>query len=653
MNENLTTLLIDLTLEKHEKKKIKLDSFKAFLGGSGIGWMLAAEYIKHKAHPFSPENPIIISAGVLVGTLCPSASKISAITKFPTLASVDGKNFIEECTSGTRYFGLMLKMAGYGHLIITGKAKRPVYLNVYNENVEFKDATNLWSTGYSTDHVANILLEKEGKDSGIIVIGRAGEKKVFHALAFVDKMSSLGRGGLGAVMGSKNLKAIVVRGTNSLNVAKPREFMEEVRKIRSRIVKWPNYKEWITRGMGGSGWEIFRNTQYPGKWEKTKWDKLYGEKIKESFDRVQACISCILSCKNTWMIRNGEFAGDKGFSPATAKIATSGQLLDVEDYRKMLHFYKVANDEGIDFYTITRLIDFVTTLYQQEKLTDKDTQGVKLTRDYGCYLNLLYMTVNREKFGDILADGWFRLYKEFGIDPQEYWYGGICKGVDFIYDARPSHFHPLMMTFFTRPRPHHGGSHTLTNIPGRSMEEIRKQVERWGLSEDAIKRVFTPTSYSGKFNVGIYTKYMEDMMRVKNALGICSIHTFMGLIFGDDMTKLYSAATGLEVSSSDVIKCGERIFNLSKLLNVREGFYREDDKPPEIWFKPMTSPEGEIVLKDYFDTKALSREDIEKILDDYYRERGWNIERGIPTKEKLTELGIIEWVNVNNFLPNN
>jgi len=650
VNKNLAALFIDLTSEKTQVKKIKPDFLKMFLGGSGIGWMLAAEYIKPETHPFSPENPIIISVGALVGTLCPGASKISAITKFPTLASADGKNFIGECTGGTRYFGLMLKMAGYSHLIIVGKASKPIYLKIYDDEIEFKDASGFWGKNYSTDYVANKLLEDEGEDSGVIVIGKAGEKKVFHALTFVDKMSTLGRGGLGAVMGSKNLKAIVVRGTKAIKIADSKKFIEEVHKVRSRIIKWPHFKQWITRGMGGSGWEIFRNTQYPGKWKKTKWDKLYGEKIKETFDRVQACISCIISCKNTWTIHNGKFAGDKGFSPATAKVATSGQLLDVEDYRKMLHLYKVANDEGIDFYTTTRLIDFVTTLYHQGKLTEHDTQGMKLSRSYDCYLDLLYKIVNREKFGDVLADGWFGLYNKTSIDPQEYWYGGICKGVDFIYDARPSHFHPLMMTFFTRPRPHHGGSHTLTNVPGKSIEEIKEQVIKWGLDETTVNKIFTPTPYSGKFNVGIYTKYMEDMMRVKNALGICSIYTFMGLIFGEDMANLYSAATGLEMSASDLLKCGERIFNLSKLLNVREGFTREDDKPPEIWFKPMISPEGKIVLKDYFGSKIFQKEDIERILDDYYKERGWDVKRGIPTREKLVKLGLTKIINVEDFL---
>jgi aldehyde:ferredoxin oxidoreductase len=364
------------------------------------------------------------------------------------------------------------------------------------------------------------------------------------------------------------------------------------------------------------------------------------------------CNSCLISCRIKWKIRDGEFAGESGMGSPYGKSATGGQLLGVEDHRKMIHWVTLANRAGIDFYTTTRIIDFVTTLYQRGEITKENTGGLELKRDYKTYLDLFNKMVNREGFGDILANGWMRLYQEFGADPQDYWYGGICKGVDFIYDARASNFHPLMMTFFTRPRPHHGGSHTLTNSPGKSLEEIRNQVERWGIPKDAVERIFIPTPHSGKFNVGRYTKYMEDVMRVKNALGACSIYTFFGLLFGDDLARLYSAATGLEITGGDLMKCGERIFNLSKLLNIREGFTREDDRVPELWFRPMGSPEGRIEMMDYFETKVMTKEDVEKILDDYYGERGWDVKKGIPTKQKLKELGLDDIARVLHLAEN-
>jgi aldehyde:ferredoxin oxidoreductase len=253
--------------------------------------------------------------------------------------------------------------------------------------------------------------------------------------------------------------------------------------------------------------------------------------------------------------------------------------------------------------------------------------------------------VNKEGFGEILADGWYRLKKEFGLDPQEYWYAGICKGVDFIYDARPSNFHPLMMTFTTRPRPHHGGSHTRTNSRNKTIEEVRDQVERWGLPQETVDRIFTESDYSGRFNVGRYTCHMENMMRVKNAIGLCTIYTYQGLLFGDDIAELYSTASGHDVSAVGLVERGDRIHNVSKLLNVREGFSREDDRIPEVWFRPMESPEGRIEMQDYYQTKTLTKSDTDRILDDYYDERGWNLASGHPTAERLAALGLEEYAN--------
>jgi len=196
------------------------------------------------------------------------------------------------------------------------------------------------------------------------------------------------------------------------------------------------------------------------------------------------------------------------------------------------------------------------------------------------------------------------------------------------------------MTFLTRPRPHHGGSHTRTNSRNKTLEEIRAQVEHWGLSEETMARIFTETPYSGRFNVGRYTAYMEDLMRVKNAVGLCTIYTYQALVFADDMARLYSAAVGEDVDARELGARGERISNLAKIVNVRDGFSRADDQPPDVWFTPMDAPEGRIEMEDYFQTKALDRSDLARMLDDYYDEREWDIATGHPTAKRLQEIGL-------------
>jgi len=633
---------VDLTKETWWREDVFPDEVAPFIGGSGYGWKIVADLLPPQVDPFSPENVVVINPGVLVGTRTVGASKTTAITKFPTIASEDNRFYVEECTGGGRYFGIGLKLAGCDHLVILGCSRRPVTIHVSDKGVELRDASNLWGRGIF--EVTDELVREEGDDAGVLAIGTAGENLVRSALAIVDKTNSLGRGGLGAVLGAKRVKAIVARGTKGIRVADVVGFHRVSEELFNRALEWPRREHWIRLGLA-AGWDTFKHTQYPGIWPKERWEELYGEKKRlESLDRVIACVSCPLSCRLRWVIRGGEFDGEAGLGSPYSKSATSGQLLGIEDDRRMLHLVTEANaHSGIDFYTTTRLIDFVTRAYEQGKLTREDTGGLELRRDYETYLDLFRKTAAREGFGDVLADGWMRLKKEFGLDPQDYWYGGICKGIDFIYDARPSRFHPLMMSFFTRPRPHHGGSHTRTNSLNKTLEEIREQVEHWGLPKEMVDRIFTETPYSGKFNVGRYTAHMEDMMRVKNALGICAMYTYQALMFADDMAKLYSAVTGEELTAGELVERGERISNLAKVVNVREGFTRKDDRPPEVWFRPMQTPEGRIELQDYFQMKTLTKEDLERCLDDYYDERGWDIKTGVPTRATLERLGLAKY----------
>ena len=628
---------VDLSTGKVERKSVDDALHRAYLGGPGVGWRLMADALRPGIDPLSPENIICINPGVLVGTLTPGTPKTTVITKFPTEASEDGKHFVGACTAGGRYLGIALKRAGCHHLLITGKADRPSYLRIRDETIELVDASAYWGGGI--EGVIDDLVKREGPESGTIVIGTSGEKLVRHALTIVDRTNSLGRGGLGAVMGSKNLKAIVVNGTGDVELADPGAFIKASERMREGVMQWPRREHWIDLGLA-AGWSTFKHTQYPGVWPKDRWDELYGDETRmETVEDVIGCNSCILGCRLRWKTKGGEYDGEVGFGSPFSKSATSGMLLGVEDFRKMIHFVADANSRtGIDFYTATRLIDFVTKMYEIGRLTLAQTGGMELSREYATYEKLYEMTVNREGFGDVLADGWMRLKREFGLDPQEYWYAGICKGVDFIYDARPSNFHPLMMTFTTRPRPHHGGSHTRTNSRNKTIEEIRDQVERWGLEKETVDHIFTESDYSGKFNVGRYTRYMEDMMRVKNAIGLCTIYTYQGLIFGTDIAELYSAATGHAMTALGMVECGERISNVAKMINVREGFSRIDDAIPEVWFRPMDSPEGRIEMQDYYETKTLSKEDTDRILDDYYDERGWDRTTGRPTSERLADL---------------
>lgn len=635
------TWYVDLTDGRSWSEEASYDEISPVIGGSGRGWQILADRLPPRIDPYSPENVIVLNPGVFVGTRTLGSPKLTAITKFPTIASEDRRFYTGSCTSGGRYFAIGMRQAGCDRLVILGRADRPVVIAIRDVGVEIEDAGDLWGRGI--DEISVELVQREGPDAGVLAIGTAGEKLVRNALTIVDRTNSLGRGGLGAIFGSKNVKAVVARGTGGVRAANPVEYDRFSNELIDRAVTWPRREHWIKLGLA-AGWSTFKHTQNPGMWPKDRWDELYGEEKRlESLQAVIACASCPLSCRLRWEIPGGEFAGEQGLGSPYSKSATSGQLLGIEDDRKMIHLVTEANAyTGVDYYTTMRLIDFVTRMYERGRIGAKDA-GFELTREYATYERLYRMTAERDGIGDVLADGWYRVKEVFGLDPQEYWYAGVCKGMDFIYDARPSRFHPLMMTFLTRPRPHHGGSHTRTNSRNKTLEEIREQVEHWNLSEETMSRIFTETPYSGKFNVGRYTAYMEDLMRVKNALGLCTIYTYQALIFADDMARLYSAAVGVDVGARELIARGERVSNLAKIVNVRDGFSRTDDQPPDVWFTPMDAPEGTIEMEDYFQTKVLTRDDLGRMLDDYYDERGWNVATGHPVGRRLREMGLAKY----------
>lgn len=630
-------LFIDLTKKEIRKDTIINLSLRNRIGGVSAAWEMLSKFLKPGVDPFSSDNPLIISVGSLVGTSAPGAAKVTCISKYPIFAE-DKKHFVGSSVSGGRDFGLMLKNAGYDHLVITGKSDEPVFISIENDDISINSAKHLWGQG--VEKTTELLKDKYGSECGCLVIGPAGENLVRFAMATIDLTNSLGRSGLGAVIGSKKLKAIVVKGNKGIRIADEKRFDNNVKKIEELVNKWENLPTWRRLGMGG-GWSTFRFTQYPGKWTQEKWDRLYGEETrKQTLEKVVGCTSCRMACRIKWRIDDGEFKNEIGMGSPYGKSATSGLLLNVEEHRKMIHLVGLANAAGLDFYTFARITDWVSTLFEEGVITKEDTLGLDLTRKYENYVKLFEQIVNKEGFGSLIAEGWNVVGEELNIDPQEYWYAGVCKGVDFIYDARAAKLHPLMMTFFTNPRPHHGGCHTITTGIGKDIESIRAQLETWQIPEDNLERIFKPTEHSGRLNVGRYTKWMEDAMMVRNSLGVCSMYSAFGMENMTWLAELYSAVTGDEISARELMTEGERAFTYKKMANVREGFTRKDDRVPELWLRPMDTPEGKQETTDYYNEKVLTKDDFEKILDDYYDEREWDVETGIPTKEKLEKLNI-------------
>ena len=636
-------LYVDLSTGEIRKEALDMTLAERFLGGWGINYGLLWDLLKPGTDPLSPDNPIIIGAGPLVGTLAHMGNKIAGTTKFALPATEDGRHYVASGFSGSSRFGAMMKNAGYDHLIITGCASKPVYLKVMDSEVEICDAGDLW--GKADAYETSERLWNRYPECGVIAIGKAGENLVRFAMAMTDKRSTLGRSGFGAVMGSKKLKAIVVRGSRGVRVADPKRFMKKVEQGYAKNSAFA--KQTAEMGVNFMWAGVIVRNFNPGLWSIFDWNKRYGiEKCNEVKKDVKACANCYFSCHVAYEIKGGQFDGLQTETGHYLWPAVKGQCLELEDHRDAIKLLDMANRAGMCFVTMGALLDWITRLYTQGSINEGQTDGLALSRSIGSYISLTEKIIAREGLlGNAMADGWFAISKHVGRDARtDYVQGaGIAKGTDCIYSARMAKLDPMRFTMgVTSPRgAHNTPGASLSAAPLQSLEMLKRDARAWGTPEEAISRIFQFTPYYGAFNNGRLTKYVEDLYSVFCCLGICVGGAEFGLATAADLAELYSAATGIVIDTDELIKRAERVYNLYKLLNVREGFTRKEDAEfPEIWLTPIQTPDGREAMTDYYRIRELSREDILLLLNDYYDERGWDVEKGIPTREKLNELGL-------------
>lgn len=644
-------LHIDLSSGDVRREPLDIELAKKFVGGSGIGFRLIYDLLKPDTDPLSPDSPIILNLGPLIGTMSPCSSKCGATMKFPVPATRSGgKHIIDTAFGGGRRFGAMLKNAGYDHIVITGRARQPSYLKIIDDTIEVCDASDLWGKAdvyETTDELANRHKGTTGK-AGVLAIGRAGENLVAGSIGFIDKMSTLGNGGGGALLGSKNLKAVVALGSKGVRVAKGKKFMALAEKLRQEMITHPAF------GTSRPA-SYLRSTSagYP--------DDL-GSRTKVA--RI-ACISCPDPCKANHMIKDGRFNGQFLQDARVHYGPYHGRRLRLAEYGEILMLFDMANKAGMSLFTTIRMLHFVTQIFERGAISTKDTGGLVLKRgSFDAYKELLDKWVNRKDIGEYMAQGWYAISQKAGIDATTDWLDGtsIVRGFDTISDARFDGFDPgHALSPIVRPRgdlilqgsmyPKGDDIFKDTYWPGwhRSLKDIRVDCEKMGTSKSDIDRIFSDKD----FNAGRLEKHAEDAYAVYNCLGACAEGgrwTWEPVRNVPLLAEIYSAATGFEMTTPELKKVGERVWNLGKLLNIREGFTRQNEEIPGLWLQNTETPlklasRGDQYLMDWFG-RRVTREDIDKTLDDYYEERGWDIRLGIPTQKKLSELGLEEFAGV-------
>ncbi|MGD6852878.1 MAG: aldehyde ferredoxin oxidoreductase family protein [Candidatus Bathyarchaeia archaeon] len=606
-----TVLYVDLTTGKTHREKLTEETAKKYVGGIGLGMKLYLSNSKQGVNPLSAENPLVLALGPVSGTMFPTGGNGHAfISKSPATGGVG-----EAVSHGT--FGAELKRAGYDAVVLTGKAEKPVYLWIDDDSIQILDAANLW--GKSPWETEDAIKDEIG-DYYIRVasIGLAGEKQSKIACIINDKTRAAGRTGLGAVMGSKNLKAIAVRGTRDIAVAKPEEFMDMVKDFHERM-KGPAAQKYRTVGT-------VENIQVTNdlycmptrNYTSSHLDDITNispDEINERFiAKIIACNSCAMRCEHEALVKEGPYKGTIARLEYD-NLWAMGPNVGVDRLDAIIKAAELCNYYGLDAQSTGVAIAFLMDCHEKGLLSHEDLGGVDAHfGNADAVVQLVEKIGKREGVGDLLADGVKVAAQKIGKNSEQL--AQQIKGLEVTgYDLRCLKTAALGAAVSFR-----GADH---NRSGVYALDMKGKVDRTKAERGRGKLV----------------KENEDILAVIDSLIVCknSKATFYKELA--EMAKLYSAVTGLEMSPEEIGVVGERIVTLAKLINAREGLTRSDDTLPwKVLNQPVTDDgpaKGAVVTQDELDL----------LLDDYYQARGWTVE-GFPTKAKLQELGLQEYANL-------
>jgi aldehyde:ferredoxin oxidoreductase len=604
-------LYIDLTTGKTRTEKLSEDDAKNYIGGIGLGMKLYLSNSKAGVNPLSSENPLVLALGPVSGTMFPTGGNGHAfISKSPETGGVG-----EAVSHGT--FGAELKRAGYDAVILTGKAEKPVYLWIDDAAVQLLDASNVW--GKSPFETEDAIKGEIG-DYYVRVasIGLAGEKQSKIACIINEKTRAAGRTGLGAVMGSKNLKAIAVRGTNDIVVAKPKEFIEMVKEFHERM-KGPAAQKYRTLGTAGN--LLIQNSLYclPTRNGNNAYfenaERVSGEALNDRYiSKIIACNSCAMRCEHEAVVHEGPYKGTLARMEYD-NIWALGPNCGVDKLDAIIKAAELCNYYGLDATSTGVAISFLMDCHENGILSHEELDGIDAHfGNADTLVQLVEKIGKREGIGDILADGVKIAAEKIGKNSIQL--AQQIKGLEVPgYDLRC-----LKTTALSFAVSFRGADH---NRSGAYSMELKGKVDRLKAEKGRGKLV----------------KDAEDIYALIDSLIICK--NAKGTLYKkiEEMAKLYNLVTGIEMTTEQLGIAAERISTLAKLINIREGFSRKDDTLP---WKVMNQP---ITEEGPAKGAVVTQEELDLLLDDYYQARGWNAD-GIPTKDTLQKLGLQDYQNI-------
>ncbi len=570
-----------------------------YIGARGLGTRIIFDEVDATVDPLSPANKLVFASGPMTGTFAPSAGRYDVVTKGPLTGTIAASN-----SGGT--WGPELKFAGFDALVIEGRADKPVYLWIHDGEVELRDAAHLW--GKEVPETTEAVCAATATDAKVACIGPAGENLSLIAAIMNDMHRAAGRTGVGAVMGSKNLKAIAVRGTGAVTVADPQAFIGAVTRASQMIKEHPvggtglrlygtNVLVNILNSVGGLPTGNFQDGHFPTA------DKVGGESLAaKQLQRPKGCFACIISCGRATKVTNPKYKGE-GEGPEYETAWGFGPDCLVDDLDAVLKANYYCNELGLDTISMSATIACAMELFHRGHITLADTGGLPL--DFGnaeAMVEAVRLTGLGQGFGRQLQEGSYRLSQRYGHPELSM---TVKKQEMPAYDPRA--VQGIGLQYATSPR---GGCHVRGYTISPEVLGVPVKMDK-----DSIE---------GKPEL---VALFQNLTAAIDSSGSCLFTTFG--IGAPQYGELMTALTGLPCSGDDFIHAGERIFNLERLFNLAAGLTAADDTlPPRLLNEP---------LKTGASKGAVSR--LAEMLPAYYALRGWTPE-GVPTPAKLQALGL-------------
>ncbi|NVM04935.1 MAG: aldehyde ferredoxin oxidoreductase family protein [Candidatus Helarchaeota archaeon] len=586
---------INLTTKKSKERYIQEDFSLRYIGGRGFGARLVWDLTDNKTQPYSPDNIICIAAGPLTGLLAPGSSKTAVVSLSPAT------NIYGDSNIGSR-IGFELKKAGYDILLLKGKANKPIIVMLKDADIEFQNAEGYWGMG-ARESEAEIKKDLKDIHWSVATIGSAGENLVNFAVIQSENRVA-GRTGMGAILGSKNVKAITIKGTKSVKVANPDKLIETFQRANDYLKSHPIadvYAKFGTfgllEGVNDRGILPVHNFQ-DAIFEDV--NKLGMDKFDEKFPNTksQTCLYCPVSCEGVLKKSNQLM-----LRPQYETLVMFGPNLGISDLDNVIESNHFCNEYGLDTISSGNIIGLVMELFQRKILTQKDLNGIECNfGDCAAVHKLLEIITKREGIGNILADGIKAIIKKW---PASERYALHSKGLEQSgYDTRA--LKAMTLAYATSDiGAHHNRAWT-------AYHELTKKRTNKELAE-----------------LVMFHQHIRPLM---DCLGVCRFPWIEFDINIELYGDFYKYGTGVNFNIKDLIHRSEGIYNLTRAINVRRGISRKDDQPPQrVYEDPI--PKGP------FKGKKIDKNEFQKLLDIYYNLRGWD-SKGIPTFDTLKKFGL-------------